>query len=142
MQDFDRGVFIQVAEDCPAEQGLVPPQRAKPSLAQCQHELLLRYPYRFNSHELVVAMRLLQEGVPEACWGEAMAPRMHEIFAKPQPCLRVSPLAKQYGWGLHLDAEGRVAMVGRETEAYRGWVEAGQQGQLRLTRAMRTGRTR
>ena len=41
------------------------------------------------------------------------------FFARPKACLRASPLVKQYGWGLHHDAHGRVAAYGVETAAYR-----------------------
>ena len=41
------------------------------------------------------------------------------FFAKPQACLRSSPLVKIYGWGLHHDEKGRVALVGAGTEPYK-----------------------
>jgi hypothetical protein len=33
------------------------------------------------------------------------------FFAKDQACLRSSPLGKRYGWGIHHDSDGRVALV-------------------------------
>jgi hypothetical protein len=47
------------------------------------------------------------------------------FFAKPQACLRTSPLAKQYGWGLHHDGDGRVALYGVETGEYRRLASGG-----------------
>jgi hypothetical protein len=34
-----------------------------------------------------------------------------EFFSKPCACMRTSPLPKTYGWGLHFNAEGKVAVV-------------------------------
>jgi len=42
-----------------------------------------------------------------------------DFFAKPQACLRASPLVKQYGWGVHHDGEGRIALLGMESAEYR-----------------------
>lgn len=38
--------------------------------------------------------------------------------SKGQPCLRSSDLGKRYGWGVHSDGKGRVAIVGVDTLAY------------------------
>ncbi|WP_298711512.1 DUF6157 family protein [Micrococcus sp. 2A] len=43
-------------------------------------------------------------------WRRTVPPR-EAFFAKSQACLRASPLGKRHGWGLHHDAEGRVALV-------------------------------
>jgi hypothetical protein len=41
------------------------------------------------------------------------------FFAKPQACLRTSPLVKQFGWGIHHDADGRIALVDPQSDTYR-----------------------
>ena len=51
--------------------------------------------------------------------GYEVAGSREAFFAKPQACLRASPLVKQFGWGIHHDAEGRVALLAIESEAYR-----------------------
>jgi Family of unknown function (DUF6157) len=40
------------------------------------------------------------------------------FFSKGQACLRASPLVKQYGWGVHHDAKGRVALIAAESPEY------------------------
>lgn len=40
------------------------------------------------------------------------------FFVKDQACLRSSPLGKRYGWGIHHDDAGRIALVGVNTEEY------------------------
>jgi hypothetical protein len=41
-----------------------------------------------------------------------------KFFAKDQPCLRSSALGKRYGWGIHSDADGKVALYARESQDY------------------------
>ena len=41
------------------------------------------------------------------------------FFFKGQPCLRTSPLAKTYGFGIHSNSAGKVALYGMETEQYK-----------------------
>jgi hypothetical protein len=41
-----------------------------------------------------------------------------EFFAKPQACLRTSDLCKKYGWGVHHDREGRIALYSVSSPEY------------------------
>ena len=52
-------------------------------------------------------------------------------------CMRASPLPKSYGWGLHLDAEGKVALVAMESPEIRRLASSRAIAQ---TRAMRSRR--
>ena len=61
------------------------------------------------------------------------------FFAKPHPCLRASPLPKRYGWGVHYDAHGRIALYAMESEDYRR-LSRGGAGDPALVRAMRNRR--
>ena len=56
------------------------------------------------------------------------------FFAKPQPCLRASPLAKRYGWGIHHDEQGRIALIARGSSDYERLKSAGD---LKVVPAMR-----
>lgn len=49
---------------------------------------------------------------------EDQAAARDQFFSKGQPCLRTSPLAKSYGWGIHADADGRVALVPMRSSRY------------------------
>lgn len=43
-----------------------------------------------------------------------------ELFlSKGQPCFRSSLLKKRYGWGIHSNEEGKVALFGVETDEYK-----------------------
>ena len=41
-----------------------------------------------------------------------------KYFSKGQPCFRASPLTKRYGWGVHHDQDGRIAIYGAESSGY------------------------
>ena len=104
--------FIAVAADCSATAGETP---AKPgSIAALQLELLQSQPYGLTSDDLLFEVHARRNGVADADRASARA----AFFARSQACLRASPLVKTHGWGLHHDAQGRVAAYGVETEAY------------------------
>lgn len=94
--------FITIAPDSAAQTGIVPP---KPdSVAGRQYALLADKPYDMTSDDLLYAVHLAKSGLPDN------AETRVEFFAKPKACLRASPLPKQFGWGIHHDAQGRVAL--------------------------------
>lgn len=99
--------FTSVAPDCAATVAEVPPERATPSVARLQYELLVDAPYRYTSDDVVFASHGARRGVDR-----------ETFFSKGRPCLRASPLVKRYGWGVHHDAEGRVALVPVESPEY------------------------
>jgi hypothetical protein len=99
--------FTSVSPDCPATTAEVPPERATPSVARLQYEMLVDAPYAHTSDDVVFASQGARRGIDR-----------DTFFAKGQPCLRASPLVKRYGWGIHHDAEGRVALVPVESPEY------------------------
>lgn len=99
--------FTSVAPDCPATSAEVPPARATPSVARLQYDLLADAPYRYTSDDVVYLSQGERRGIDR-----------DTFFAKGQPCLRASPLVKRYGWGVHHDAQGRVALVPVESAEY------------------------
>lgn len=112
--------LILVAPDTKAQAGSVPPRPG--TIAALQYELLAAAPYALTSDALMVAVEAARRGLGS---GQHLA--LHdEIFAKPRACLRASPLAKSYGWGLHHDKHSKVALVGMETDLYRALEEDGE----------------
>lgn len=77
--------------------------------------------------------------VGEDCPLQAAGAAREAFFSKGQPCLRSSPLAKRYGFGIHCDAEGRVALVPLGSAEYRAFLE--DKG-VKKIKAMRSGRKR
>jgi len=118
--------FIEVAEDCPVRAAEAPPPKEPKSAARLAYEMLIGSPYRYTSDDVLYAAN----GEPKGVSREA-------FFSKGQPCFRASALAKRYGWGVHSDREGRIALYAVESEDYRRL--ASQQG-VRHLRAMRQGK--
>lgn len=125
--------FITVSPDSRVETAQVPAKAG--SIAQLQHRLLAAQPYRFTSDELLFEVHAIRNGIVPGDRERARA----AFFARPQACLRASPLVKHFGWGLHHDAESRVATYGIETDAYR---ELGTRKGLRIVSGMRSHRAR
>lgn len=127
--------LIAVAEDCPAESAIVPTRNdAKPTIAAEQYRLLSERPYELTSEDVIFEVYADKQGIPEA--GRPAAREAY--FATSRACLRTSPLAKKFGWGLHNDAEGRLALVAMETDEYRR-LASGEDGTA-VVRAMRSSR--
>ena len=106
--------FIEVADDCKAAEGLPPPEKPAKTIAQMQFELIRDHPYHYTSDDVIFAIYALRNGVGE----DEREYRRAEFFSKGQPCLRSSPLAKTYGWGIHYDAESKIAIYPRASEDY------------------------
>ena len=133
--------FVLVAPDCPAAAGTVPSSRrpAGPSVAAIQHELLTARPYSYTLEGLMVATHARRLGL-SAAEAEARDGAIRaELFARPYPCMRASALAKRHGWGVHHDAEGRMALVGVESAEYRRLASGAEPG-VAVVVALRTRR--
>lgn len=124
--------FIEVAEDCPADHAQEPPLTDSPTVAALHFRLIAEAPYTRTSDDVIFETWALRQGV-DPHDADARA----QFFSKGQPCLRSSPLGKRYGWGTHHDAEGRVALVPRESDEY---ARLAADPALKHTRAMRSKR--
>lgn len=90
--------FIQVAADFPVETAEIPKINEKnKSLAYLQYEMLVDCPYKYTSDELLFAVYMAKNSLAE----EQKKDFTNEYFSTGKPCLRSSPLAKRYGFGLH-----------------------------------------
>ena len=107
--------LIEIAEDCDATSGRVPPVRGdKKSIANLQFEMISEQPYEFTSDDVLFSVFATRKEIPANDWNEQRA----LFFSKGQACLRASPLTKQYGWGVHSNAEGKIALYGVESTEY------------------------
>lgn len=108
--------FIQVAPDCPVRSSVVPAAKGdRKTIPVIQYELLAEHPYTYTQEDLQFEVYVRHKSIPT----DDLPARRAEFFQKSQPCLRSSPLAKQYGWGLHFNAEGKIALYPVESEEYR-----------------------
>ncbi len=100
--------FIAVADDCPAATGVVPaPRSGRKTVAVVQYELIAEQPYTLTQEDVLFETWRRQQDPPPA--GDPASLRAG-FFSQSRACLRASPLPKQYGWGLHFDSAGRVAL--------------------------------
>ncbi|MEM1217478.1 MAG: DUF6157 family protein [Bacteroidota bacterium] len=126
--------FISVAEDCPADTGIVPPLRGgKPSVAGIHLQLILDHPYHYTSDDLIFGTYADRKEIPASERAEAR----EAFFSKGQACFRASAMGKRYGWGLHFNAEGKVAAYPIESDEYQQFEK---DAQLEQRKAMRSKR--
>lgn len=128
-----RDAFIEIAEDCPVKQGEVPPLKNEPTLASMQFDMIYENPYKYTSDDVIFQCYARKNKLGK---GELKTAR-EAFFSKGQACLRSSPLAKRYGWGIHHDAQGKVALYGAETKEYKAFVK---DKKLKVVKAMRSKR--
>ena len=105
--------FITLAPDCPIAVGQVP--RQPMSIAGLEYALLLAQPYPFSPPDLTLEVQRLHKQVRD----DDLPSFRAWLHAKPQPCMRLSMLPKRWGWGIHFDELGRMAIFGAETSDYR-----------------------
>jgi hypothetical protein len=107
--------FIAVADDCPVSVAEIPAAKAgKHTNASFQFEMMNRHPYQYDSDDVVFAVYAEKNELTE---NEKPAARKL-FFSKGQPCLRSSPLTKRYGWGVHSNETGKVALYAVESREY------------------------
>lgn len=126
--------FIEVAEDTKSSTGTVPPTKGdKKTVAVMQYELISKNPYKFTSDDVFFQVFAERNDLTKAELGKAR----EKFFSKGQPCFRASPLTKSYGFGIHSDEKGRIALFGMETDEY---LAHSEDKNNKVVKAMRSSR--
>ena len=126
--------FIEVAEDCPAIVGEIPKMKGDTkTVAAIQFEIIRKNPYKFTSDDVLFQVFVDKNDLTKL---EHAAAR-EQFFSKGQACLRASPLTKRYGWGIHNNKEGKIALYGVETPEYQKFLK---DENLKVVKAMRTSK--
>ncbi len=108
--------IIQVAEDCPVDKAEIPQlKNGEKTIAFMQYELIAGHPYRYTSDDIIFGVYAERNKIVQA----NLRLEREKFFSKGQPCLRSSPLVKRYGWGIHFDREGKVAIYAVESGDYK-----------------------
>lgn len=129
-----QNTFIEVAEDCPVQAGEVPPRKGEAkTVANLQYDLLHKHPYKYTSDDVIFQVYADRNDLTKKEYKEAR----ELFFSKGQPCLRASPLTKRYGWGVHHDQDGKIALYGSETAEYKRF---SKDKSLKVVKAMKTSR--
>jgi Family of unknown function (DUF6157) len=126
--------FIEIAEDCPASSGEIPPVKGDvKTVAALQFEMLYQNPYKYTSDDILFQVYADRKGLNKSEYKQAR----EDFFSKGQPCFRASPLTKRYGWGVHSNKEGKMAIFGVETAGYKKCLH---DKSLKLVKAMKSGK--
>lgn len=108
--------LIEVADDCPVTEAQVPRARgAKKTKAVVEYELLVDRPYKYTEEDIAFDVYAILNDIPKANWPE----ERKRFLGKGHPHLRVSALPKRYGWGIHNNSEGKIALVSVESLLYK-----------------------
>ncbi len=107
--------LVEIADDCPVSEAEVPQARGgKKTKALVEYELLVENPYTYTEEDIAFEVYAVLHDIPKA-----NCPKERKKFlSKGHPHLRVSALAKRYGWGIHNNAEGKLALVAVESPEY------------------------
>lgn len=107
--------LIEPSEDCKRLKSEVPKMKNdKKTQAVLQFDFLANAPYQLTSDDCLFEVFATQSDLTES---EKTAAR-NQFFSKGQACFRCSPLVKNYGWAIHANAEGKIALIPRESDAY------------------------
>ena len=107
--------FVTVAEDCPVTEAEIPPTKGdKLTVALRQFQMIAEHPYTYTSDDVLFQVYAERNELAVQEWNSAR----ELFFSKGQPCFRASPLTKRYGWGVHANEEGKLALYGVGTQQY------------------------
>jgi hypothetical protein len=129
-----QNTFIEIAEDSPATRGEIPPMKGEnKTVANIEFDMISKNPYKYSSDEVLFQVFADKNDLTKSEYNDAR----EQFFSKGQACLRASPLTKRYGWGIHNNEEGKIALFGRETPEYE---KLSKDENLKIVKAMRTSR--
>lgn len=124
--------FIEVADDCPVNVAETPtPKNGRPTIASMQFEMISKNPYRYTSDDVIFSIHAERKSL------EQNDEQREIFFSKGQPCLRSSPLTKRYGWGVHSDGSGKIALYSVESDDYKKYA---RDKTLKHTKGLRSSR--
>lgn len=131
--------FNRIAADCSLDRAVVLAARpGKPTIAELEYGMLSEAPYEFTERDVQFAVHVARLELSPDELSARRTSLEREFFSKPRACFRASPLPKKFGWGVHYDAQGRIAIYAVESDDYRRLAE---DASLKQLAAMRTSRT-
>jgi Family of unknown function (DUF6157) len=126
--------LIEVAEDCPVNVAEIPPQKNdEKTVALLQYSMIHEQPYTHTSDDVLFTVYSARQGLPKKDY----TAQREKFFSKGQPCMRSSSLPKRYGWGVHSNEEGKLALIAVETAAYKKLVTDKTVKQIKAMRSKR-----
>lgn len=126
--------LIEVADDCPATQAEIPqPKGGKKTKPVLEYEMISEHPYQYTEEDIAFETYALMRDIPKIDWLK----EREKFLSQGQACLRVSSLAKRYGWGIYNNAEGKAALIAVESPEYKRLVNDPETTKVKAFRSSR-----
>lgn len=114
-----REELIEVAEDCPVDHAVGPPaEKPEKTVARIAYEVLTESPYGYTEIEFFHEVHVVRRNRPD------LKIESYNI--------KRSPLVQTFGWGIHRNPDGKLALVAMESDRYREL-----QGAIKRTKSYR-----
>ena len=124
--------LIEVADDCNEINGKKPLLRSnKQTIATIQFEVISKNPYQYTSDDILFLTHCIRKNIPK----DIQLAERDSFFEKSQACLRSSPLPKQFGWGVHSNNDGKIALYDCSSDEYHRLQKADE---IKTVKAMRS----
>ncbi len=125
---------IEVAKDFSVTVADVPKTKSDAKTTRVlQYDTIAEQPYEYTQEDVLFASFFARGGIPD----EDRTEERRTFFSRIQSCLRRSALGKRYGWEIHHDHEGKVALYAIESDAYKRFVEDSPLSHLKAMRSSR-----
>ena len=126
--------FIEIADDCIATIGETPPVKGTAkTIANMQFEMIGDSPYKYTSDDVLFHCFAAKNKIVKS----QLKTAREQFFSKGQPCFRASPLTKRYGFGIHSDKNGKIALYGCDTVGYK---KLSKDKKLKVVKAMKSSK--
>ncbi|MGN7397286.1 DUF6157 family protein [Peribacillus frigoritolerans] len=110
-----KNTLITISEDSKVSSAKVPViKNEKPTIAYIEHDLINNNPYKFTQEDVQFKTYLIKNQME----AENTAELREQFFSKSKACFRASPLVKNYGWGIHYNNQGKIAIYDVNSEMY------------------------
>ncbi|MBX9953450.1 hypothetical protein H7T43_00815 [Peribacillus simplex] len=110
-----KNTLITISEDSKVSSAQVPViKNEKPTIAYIEHDLINNNPYKFTQEDVQFKTYLIKNQME----AENAAELREQFFSKSKACFRASPLVKNYGWGIHYNNQGKIAIYDVNSEMY------------------------
>lgn len=97
--------LIEVAEDCAEKNAKEPPDRSPKTIMRIEYELLIENPYAYTEREFFHEVHVVHRKKPDLKIDSYNIKRC--------------PLVQSYGWGIHRNRDGKLALVAIESNRYK-----------------------
>lgn len=110
-----KNTLITISEDSKVSSAKVPVIRnEKPTIAYIEYNLINNNPYKFTQEDVQFKTYLIKNQME----AENANGTSRTVLSKSKACFRASPLVKNYGWGIHYNNQGKIAIYDVNSEMY------------------------